>query len=251
VTLTLPIEKTPPSLDPATAKVLLYGPPKVGKSTLAAGLDTDHTLFIATEPGLGALEVYSVPVTSWTQFREVGAKLAENSDQFKMVVIDTVDELYRMVSDDVCTRMGVEHPSDKGYGKVWGAIASEFRLRVGKLSSLGLGIWFVSHSKDVEIEKSVGKITKTVPTVAGQAREFLIGFCDYILYATSHLSENGEQRVIHSSASENFEAGCRGEQLPDPLELRAETLRDAMQKACTPNGKPTAKKTAKPQAVAA
>jgi len=52
----LPTKKTPPKQDLAGLTVLVYGPSKIGKSTWCS--QADGALFLATEPGLNALEVY-------------------------------------------------------------------------------------------------------------------------------------------------------------------------------------------------
>lgn len=231
MTVQLPTAKTAPSLAPDKAKVLLYGPAKIGKSTLASQIDPDHTLFLASEPGLGAIEAFTLPVASWQAFREIGAELAKGEHDYRIVVVDTVDELIRMCSDDVLAKLGASHASDLGYGKGWAAIADEFRLRIARLSNLGLGVWFISHSKETEIKTAVGSVTKHVPDIGGQARSFLIGFCDLILFATSQLTPEGEQRILRTSASENWEAGGRVP-LPDPIPLDAAVLRRALEGAC-------------------
>lgn len=230
----LPTERTKAGKEAVKAHVLLYGPPKIGKSTTAAQFNPDHTLFIPTEPGLSALSVYSVPTTSWEQFRSVGAELAAGDHPFQTVVIDTVDVLYKLCSDAVLERLGVEHASDSPYGKGWAAIADEWQLRVSKLASLGLGVWFISHSVDERIEKRVGTITKTVPTLKGKGRDFITGFVDYILLAESEQTQEGERRVLRTRPAENYEAGGRtmpGKPLPDPLPLDAQALHKAMDEA--------------------
>jgi hypothetical protein len=224
----LPTKKRTPSLTLANAKGFVYGPVKVGKTTLGASL-ADDALILATEPGFGAVEAYVVEVDSWDKFRSVAAEIAETGG-FSMLVIDTVDELYRMCSARVCETHGVKHPGDVDYGKVWAAIDDEFRLRIGKLTSLGVGVWFISHSKEVEIKTRVGSITKTVPTLRGQAMKFLNEFCDFILLATSELGPDGEERVLHTAATENYEAGGRYA-LDDPIPLEADALREAIEKA--------------------
>jgi len=226
----LPTAKTPASLDAKSAKVLLYGHPKVGKSTLAAGIDPDHTLFIATEPGLGGLEVFQARCGSWATFRSIGAQLAEGEHEFHTVVIDTIDELAKMCTDYVMGKLGISHPSDAAYGKGWAAVSDEFRLRVAKISSLGLGVWFVSHAQDREIQTRVGSLTRTVPTLTGKMYEFISGFVDYILLAEVHTTEAGLVRQLRTMPTENYEAGGRFP-LPDPLELDPAVVRKAMEEA--------------------
>lgn len=228
--ITLPTEKTPPSLTLETAKGLLHGVPKIGKSTLLSKFD--NNLFLATEPGLVALEAYQVPVTSWDEFREVGAELAKAEHEFKTVTVDTVGDLLRLCQEHMMGKLGITHPSDLEYGKGWNAVSEEFRLRIAKLANLGLGVWFISHSKDIEIKSKVGSVNKAVPDLGGQSRNFLIGFCDVILYATSLMTENGEERVLRTAASESWEAGGRYP-LADPIPLDADALRTAFDLAVT------------------
>ncbi len=259
----LPTEKTAPSLRPDRAKTLLYGPPKVGKSTLASRLNPDRSIFISTEPGLDGLEVFKVDVRDWATFRKVGAELAEGKHEFTTVVIDTVDELHKFCSEDVCKKLDITHPSDLEYGKGWKAVADEFSLRIGKLTSLG-GVVLVSHSKEVEIKRRVGSVTKSVPNITGASREWMLGFVDYILFADVEQTSEGEKRMIRTALAEGYEAGGRGIQLPDPLELDGDVVREAMEEATTklqeqarsngqtPKAKPAAKKpAAKPKAEAA
>ena len=56
----LPITKSPPKHQLADLTVLLYGPSKIGKSTWCA--QADGALFLATEPGLNALNVFQVAI---------------------------------------------------------------------------------------------------------------------------------------------------------------------------------------------
>jgi hypothetical protein len=229
--MTLPTTKTPPTLDMATAKLLVYGPPGIGKTTLAASVDADHTLLLATEPGTGGIEAYVQPIRSWEEFLATGSALANDKHDFHTVAVDTADELFRFCQEHVMAQHHIAHPSDLEWGKGWQLLSDEFRLRVGRLCNLGLGVIFTSHSKDEEVKQRVGSITRSVPTIAGQGGKFLMGFVDYILFATSEHTEDGEVRMLRTSPSENWIAKARIE-LPDPILLPkddpAGPLREAM-----------------------
>jgi hypothetical protein len=225
----LPTEKQGPSLDPSKAKIMLYGMPKIGKTTFASQWD-DNTLLIAAEPGYGGIEAFVQPVITWEEFRAVGAALAQGEHEFTTVVIDTTDELFRMCQDYVQREHGFKHPSDLDYGKGWSILADEFRLRVGKLAGLGYGVIFISHAKDEEVKQRVGTINRAVPTLSGQAGKFLTGFVDLILFATMETDADGEHRVVRTAPSENWSAGGRVT-LPDPLPLDATVVREALEKA--------------------
>lgn len=232
----LPTEKTKPTLTAESAKVFLYGEEKIGKTTTAAALDPEHTLLLATEEGYGALEAFVKPIGSWEEFRSVGPELRKGGHPFKTIVIDTVDELLKLCTDKVLTDLGVSYAGDLEFGKGWAAVTDEFRLRVGALCRLGLGVWFISHAKEEEVKTRTGSITVTSPTIGGGSRKWLLGFVDYILLARAEQGEEGEQRLVRTRPSETYRAGGRGGPdgrgiLPDPLPLNAIAIRDAMAKA--------------------
>jgi SpoVK/Ycf46/Vps4 family AAA+-type ATPase len=66
MSMPLPQAKTPPKKKMEEQTILIYGPPKIGKSTLASQFD--NPLFLATEAGLNALEVFQVPIPTWDDF---------------------------------------------------------------------------------------------------------------------------------------------------------------------------------------
>lgn len=77
MTIALPKAKTTPTADLATKTTLIYGPPKIGKSTFAAQFP--DALFFECEPGLGELSVYKVPTYNWPDLLEA-CKLVANLD---------------------------------------------------------------------------------------------------------------------------------------------------------------------------
>lgn len=242
----LPTEKTKAGGDPLKRPLLIYGPWKVGKSTLAAEIDPEHTLFIATEPGLDAFEVYTVAVSDWDGFLQVGSDLVNEKHDFKYVVVDTVDNLARFCADHVTSGMaqsagirGYAHASDFDYGKGWDAIKQEFQVKVAKLCQLGLGVIFISHEKEGMVKTRKGEEVQTVAPDVGQKgmRNFLLGYVDFIFHAEIIETENGKQHVLRTSAKvyddvTTIEAGGRvkreSEPLPELIPLEAEQFKAAM-----------------------
>jgi hypothetical protein len=234
----LPAEKTKPQTGWAGKTILVHGPPKIGKSTLAAQLD-DRALFIATEPGQGALDIFRVPITSWEQFLNLGRELVERPDHgFPLFVVDTVDELARLCSEHVVTGLAradgldpkkFHHASEFDYGRGWDAITQEFRLRVARLCNLGAGVVFISHTKEATQKTRTGlEITKLGPDVGQKGmRKWLLGFVDFIAMADVIQTAEGEQRILRLQPSETVEAGARvppGVELPEAIPLDAKQL---------------------------
>ena len=56
----LPTTKTAPKNSLTDLTVLVYGQTKIGKTTLCS--QAEGALFLATEPGLNALDVFQVPI---------------------------------------------------------------------------------------------------------------------------------------------------------------------------------------------
>lgn len=229
--MSLPTSKTPPSLSVEGGKFLIYGDAGIGKTTLTTGIDRDHTILIATEPGYGGIEAFVNPVNEWAEFLQVVQELREETHPFKVAVVDTVDELQVMCQRHVMQAAGIEHPSDLEWGKGWDLLSREWR-RVAAICNLGMGVYFVSHKKEETIEQRVGSITKAAPALAGKAGDFLLGFVDFAFLATTmEHPEKGEVRCLRTHPSANWVAKTRLPGIQDPLPLDPKAMRQAINKA--------------------
>ena len=210
----LPTKPTPVKQDPRDLITVIYGPPKIGKSTFCA--QADGALFIATEPGLNHLEVSQVPVQSWSELGQVAAEVAGGKHDFRTVVVDTMDVAYEMCLEHVCAKHGIEHPGDMPHGKGWGLVTSEFKRVISKLARLPYGLILTSHTKNVEEQTRTGEYIRTVPSLGGKAGEAVRAMADVILYATTDAEGN---RIIQTKPHRDYIAGDRTGTLPDPLPL--------------------------------
>jgi hypothetical protein len=217
----LPTHKTPPKQNLRDLTIFFHGPPKYGKSSMCAG--ADDALFLATEPGLNSLEVYQQPITRWEDFLQAGKELAEGNHPFRTIVVDTIDNAYRMCAEYVCLRKGVEHESDLEYGKGYALVNGEFYRVLNKLALLPYGLFLISHSQEKEIETRTGKHTKIVPTLPEKASKLILGLVDVILFgdfevATGATGKPVHRRVLRTKPSTAYEAGDRTGRLPDVID---------------------------------
>lgn len=218
----LPTEKTPPKPDLADLTVLTYGATKIGKSTFCS--NAEGALFLSTEPGLNSLEVFQTPIRSWDEMLAACAEIAEGNHPFKTVIVDTIDNAYRMCAEHVCRKARIEHESDLGYGKGYALINNEFQRVLNKLAFMQYGLFLISHSQNVEIETRTGKYTKTVPTLPEKARKIVLGLVDMILFCDIETIPGSDgrtvaRRVIRTKPSLYYEAGDRTGRLPEVLDL--------------------------------
>lgn len=238
----LPSTKTKPKASLFDLTALVYGPSKIGKSTWCA--NAQNALFLATEPGLNALEVFQVNITTWDDMLQTCQEIAEGKHDFKTIIIDTLDNAYRMCSDYVCKKFKIEHESDLGYGKGYALINNEFQRVLNKLAFLPYGLILISHSQERDIETRTGKHTRIVPTLPEKVRKLVTGLVDMILYCDLEMKPGEEgkpqwQRVMRTKPSPNYDAGDRTGKLPEMLPLDFQSFEKALNTATAPASVPS------------
>lgn len=222
MTMTLPSAKTRPITDLARQSILIYSVPKLGKSTFASNFP--DAVFFECEPGLNHLEVFKVPTYSWEAFLEACKLIAKGDHNFKTIVIDTVDNAFKMCSDYVCSKHGIEYEGDMGHGKGWALVKNEWHRVLTRLASLPYGLILISHAVDKTIETRTGEYTKTTPSLPDRARNVVLGLVDIILYGDSVSRKDAAgnlivERVLRTKPHPTYEAGDRTGRLPEMLPL--------------------------------
>jgi hypothetical protein len=191
--LSLPDKPSEPVRNIAEYSILLYGREKIGKTTFAAQFP--DTFFLLFEPGGKALSIYRREVTTWREFLGY-IKLLKETDQFKTVVIDTVDLCYKRCYDHINKELGIDHPSEEDWAKAWNMIKDEFTRAMATIQNLGRGVIFISHAQDKELKKRYGGSEhRIVPTMPKQARDVLEPMADIWMYA-EYDPEGNRQFII-------------------------------------------------------
>jgi Cdc6-like AAA superfamily ATPase len=137
-------------------RTLIYGPPGMGKTSLAS--EWPDPVFLQVEDGTPA----GLELTSFghlTTFDEVMGCVAalynEDSDR-KTVVLDSLDRLEPMVWQKTCSLRGWETIETPGYGKGYAESDQTWRELIEGLNALryerGMNIVYVAHSTVVTID---------------------------------------------------------------------------------------------------
>ena len=220
--IALPTAKSKPSLDLSSKTTLVYGPPKIGKSTFASRFP--NALFFECEPGLGELEVFKVPTYSWADFLAACKLVAAGDHPFKTIVVDTVDNAFKFCSEHICAQQKIDYEGDLEHGKGWAFVKNEWHRVLTRLASLPYGLVLISHAVDKQIKTRTEEYTKTQPSLPDRARNVVLGLVDIILFCDT-ITRKGKdgsttvERVIRTKPNPAYEAGDRTGRLPETLAL--------------------------------
>jgi len=206
--------------------------PKIGKSTFCA--NSDNALFLATEAGLNNLSVYQVPIATWGEFLDACQQIAAGQHGFKTIIIDTIDNLYKMCVTHILQKHNLQHESDAPFGKGYALINGAFEKVLTALSLLPYGLIMTSHAQEKEVKTPTGAETRISPTLPNGARKIVLGMADLILFAEMQEVRNeqgritGYERVVRTKPTTIYEAGDRTSKLPETLPLDYACFAQAM-----------------------
>lgn len=210
-------------------RVLLYAPPKVGKTTLAA--EFPKPVFIQTEDGTsGDLELDTFGVLdSYQQVREALGSLAAEEHDFKTVVIDTIDALEPLIWADVCAMNNWNSIEEPGFGKGYVEAAGRWMDLLKATDYLrrakGMNIIFLGHSDVSKFDPpGMDSYSRYELRIHKRAAALLMDDVDAILFMnfrtelksedagfgkTKTHATGGGTRWIHSESRPAYEAGNR------------------------------------------
>lgn len=142
-------------------KVVVYGGPKVGKSTFAAG--APYPVAIALEEGLGAIDVPAFPLCrSWQEVEGAIDCLGGQPHDYRTVVVDSLDWLEPLVWAEVCRANGVAQIEKVGGGYGKGYIEADklwrsFLAGMDWLREKGMTPVLICHSEVKKVEPPDGE----------------------------------------------------------------------------------------------
>jgi len=136
--------------------IVIYGTPKVGKSTWAA--NAPSPIFIDLERGSYSLDVARIDKSDINSFKDVMAILRElysEEHDYKTVVIDSIDWLERMIFDDIAKEHNARSIDDSrvanlGFGKGYTLANAEMGKLTKALDALridkGITVILICHA---------------------------------------------------------------------------------------------------------
>lgn len=166
---------------------MLYGPPGIGKSTW--GAQAEAPIFIQTEDGLIDIEVPHFPLCKdFTEFMSYAYGVSEEENDFKTVVVDSIDWLEKLIHAHTCQKHGKEALEDFGFARGekfslqrWG----EFIQIMDKIKESGRNIILLAHSEIRHLQPpDTDPYDKYFPRLnAKYSLPYIFDWCDEVLFA--------------------------------------------------------------------
>lgn len=208
---------------------MLYAPPKFGKTTFCYDLFGQDAIFIRTEKGTKLLAgLLGVDIASWSDMQMLKAKLMQQKDQIKqkVLVIDTVDNLWQFLETFVCNKYGGSamdiNKVNGGYGKGYKEMSHEWFTVFKEIEDMGFTLCFISHAKKkvekLEVNGKEQEFEKFVPSIQERGMEIITKMVDSILFAYLTVNEQGQQvQALYTRETLQFQAGSRFSRYMNPV----------------------------------
>ncbi len=213
----LPTTKTPPSRK-SPRYMLLYGPPKVGKTTILSQLD--NNLIVDLESGTEFMSALKVCPSSIKEYRELCEAICQQTPRpYAHVSIDTIDKLEDW-AEELATQnykastigknfMGttvLSLPNGAGYLHLKNAFTELIQLAY----PLARSVIFVGHVRDKLLETAGREVSAKDLNLTGKVRTMMTSMCDAIGYVTRDREGN---LGINFKTSELIACGSRCQHL--------------------------------------
>lgn len=218
----------------------IYADSYVGKSTFVDHLDdvlfinTDGNTQNITSPFIQIADELATEgrmsrkVLAWSKFREVIDELEKHDNDFRVIALDLVEDLYEHCRFYVFDQLGIKHESDSGYGKGWDMVRTEFLGQMKRLKSLGYRVIYISKELVTEITYANGlKVSTFKPNLQDKVANVLAGTVTMTLRA--YMDERGH--FLQLRKNENVFGGGRIDFKRDRCDLTVEAFNAALLEA--------------------
>lgn len=179
------------------AKVVLYGPPGSGKTTMGATFP--DVLFLSAESGLLSVRDRKIDVweiTKWEDLEEAFGFLRGGEHKYKSVVIDSLTEVQKKLNEHIVKKFSGKRRDyeDLMSQSDWGYSIDRLRRMCRAFRDLPLNVVFIA----LDVTEITEQETFTKPALSGKTlSDELMGWVDAVVYcAGPQKDEDGNTRYL-------------------------------------------------------
>ena len=189
--------------------LLLYGAPKVGKTTALSQLK--DCLIIDTEDGANMIDGYIETVKTREELIEL-LQEAQKGHDYKYVAIDTIDRIATWAEKSVCKEENVVGIADLPFGKGFGLVREKVLNTVSILKDIFPHVIIIGHRKWARaIVDGKSIVEPESLDVTGKLKNMLMADCDAIGYV--YRDDEKDNLMVTFKANDALEAGSRSPHL--------------------------------------
>ena len=189
--------------------MLLYGAPKVGKTTALSQLE--DCLIIDTEQGANMIEGYVESANNREELIDI-LKEAKDGHDYKYIAIDTIDKVADWADKTVCQEEGVSAIQDLAFGKGFALSREKVLNTVKVLKEIFPHVILIGHRKWAQaVLESKAMVQPESLDLTGKLKNMLMADCDAIGYV--YRNEETDKLMVSFKANEALEAGSRSPHL--------------------------------------
>lgn len=221
-----------------SGNILIYGSPKMGKTSTVYNLYKDKALFMAYERGYLFLDgIMAIDITKPSDVQKLVRELkADGKKTFDTIVFDVVDIFAKMYENYTCQLNGVTELSKIAWGAGWSLWEQECDKIIQELERIGYNLVFISHASSKTMVKynEDGKeveYEKMMPTCPKRILNLIAKRCDHIFYIDQEMENGKPIRYLYTRDCEHHMAGSRVAKLPSKILLNADEIQKEIKKA--------------------
>ena len=206
--IVLPTEPTPPT-ETNPKSMFLYGTPKIGKTTILAGLKDN--LILDIEGGSNYVEAMKIEVQDLPHLAKIGKAIKEREKPYKFLTVDTVTKLEELCHDSALAKYK-QSPLGKGssvrnlaeleYGLGYGLWRTEFRKWIDSFKGAAEYVIFVGHVKDKIISKGGNEVNLKDINLTGQIKAIMASEVDAVGYFYLDPTDHNKRKITFLTSDE-------------------------------------------------
>ena len=184
--------------------LLLYGPAKVGKTTMLSQLK--DCLILDTESGAHMVDGHILDISNKDDLLDM-YRNAEAGHKFKYFALDTVDKLVEWTELGVKTEFQVDSIADLAYGKGFGLVRERVLNNIKKLQKLCDNIIVIGHRKTAAAVDNSNAVDPESLDISGKLKNMLMAMSDAVGYV--YRGEEDDKLMVSFKSGKALEAGSR------------------------------------------